>query len=57
MYQLHVSAITLAIRLYLTYRVAVLHNQFMYLTIVNEISSPIEYTDYIVQLLCKISTT
>ena len=31
--------------------------EFMYLAVVNEISSPIGYTDYVVQLLCKFSTT
>jgi len=31
--------------------------EFMYLTNVKEISSPIRYTDYEEQLLCKLSTT
>jgi hypothetical protein len=30
---------------------------FIYLTIVNEISSRIRYADYVIQLLCKLSTT
>jgi len=30
---------------------------FIYLTIGNEISSPIRYADYVIQLLCKLSTT
>jgi hypothetical protein len=30
---------------------------FIYLTIVNEISSPIRYADYVIPLLCKLRTT
>jgi len=35
----------------------VLIGWFIYLTIVHQISSPIIYTVYVIQLLCKLSTT
>jgi hypothetical protein len=34
----------------------ILFSEFMYLTIVNEISSHIRYADYVIQLFCKLST-
>jgi len=53
----YVYMVCFVLVLEIVHRVTILLSDFMYLIIVNKISSPSRYADYVIQLLFELSTT